>query len=79
MLGRGTLGLHVAIDMARALGSATVTLLLFRWIPPLPFLVGVPVCVIVFLLCSVGFGLVRRADVELFRALLRKEHSAFTQ
>ena len=79
LLGRGTLGLQVAIDMARALGSATVTLLLFRWIPPLPFLVGVPVCVIVFLLCSVAFGLVRRADVELFRALLRKEQSAFTQ
>jgi O-antigen/teichoic acid export membrane protein len=76
LLGRGTLGLDVAVDMARALGSATLTLLLFWWIPPLPFLIGVPVCVIAFLLCSIGLGLVRRADVQLFRALLRKEQSA---
>ena len=76
LLGRGTLGLDVAVDMARALGSAALTLLLFWWIPPLPFLIGVPVCVIAFLLCSVGLGLVRRADIQLFRALLRKEQSA---
>jgi O-antigen/teichoic acid export membrane protein len=76
LLGQETLGLNVAIDMARALGSAALTLLLFWWMPPLPFLVGVPICVVAFLLCSVGLGLVRRADVELFRSLLRKEQSA---
>jgi hypothetical protein len=59
--------------MARAFGSAALTLLVFWWLPPLPFLVGVPLCVTVFLLCSLGLGLVRRADVQLFRALLRKE------
>src|ERR1700688_2979609 len=73
LLGRGTLGLDVAVDMGRALGSAALTLLLFWWMPPLPFLVGVPVCVVAFLLCSVGLGLVRRADIDLFRSLLRKE------
>jgi O-antigen/teichoic acid export membrane protein len=76
LMRRGTLGLGVAVDMARALGSAALILLLFWWFPPLPFLVGVPVCVIAFILCSVGLGLVRRADVELFRALIRKERSA---
>jgi O-antigen/teichoic acid export membrane protein len=76
LLGRGTLGLNVAIDMARALGSAALTLLLFWWMPPLPFLVGVPVCVAAFLLCSVALGLVRRADIDLFRSLLRKEKTA---
>ncbi len=73
LLRRESLGLDISVDMARALGSAALTLLLFWWIPPLPFLVGVSVCVIAFLLCSVGLGLVRRADVQLFRALLRKE------
>ena len=67
------LGLDISADMARALGSAALTLLVFWWLPPLPFLVGVPLCVTVFLLCSLGLGLVRRADVQLFRALLRKE------
>ena len=73
LLWRASLGLDILVDMARALGSAALTLLLFWWLPPLPFLIGVPVCVIAFSLCSVGFGLVRRADVQLFRALLRKE------
>src|SRR5262249_54555163 len=71
LLPRGSLGLAVAIDMARALGSAALTLLLFRWIPPLPLFVGIPACIIVFLLCSVALGLVRRGDAQLFRALLR--------
>ena len=73
LLRREGLGLDILVDMARALGSAALTLLLFWWLPTLPFLVGVPVCVIAFLLCSVGLGLVRRADVKLIRALLRKE------
>jgi O-antigen/teichoic acid export membrane protein len=64
------------VDMARALASGALTLLLFWWMPPLPFLIGVPVCVIAFSLCSVGLGLVRRSDVQLFRVLLRKERSA---
>jgi O-antigen/teichoic acid export membrane protein len=73
---RQSLGLDIAGDMARALGSGALTLFLFWWMPPLPFFVGVPVCVLAFLLCSFGLGLVRRADVQLFRALLRKERSA---
>jgi O-antigen/teichoic acid export membrane protein len=74
LLRREILRLDVAVDIARALGSAALTLLLFWWMPPLPFLLGVPVCVIAFSLCSVGLGLVRRADVQLLRALVRKEN-----
>lgn len=73
LLGRKCLGPEILIDMARALGSAAFTLLLFWWMPPLPFLIGVPVCVIAFSLCSFGFGLVRRSDVQLLRAVLRKK------
>jgi hypothetical protein len=72
LLRRTVLGPDIAVDMSRALGSAALTLLLFWWLPPLPFLVGVPVCVFAFSLCTVGFGLVRRTDVQLFRTLLRK-------
>jgi hypothetical protein len=73
---RQSLGLDMAVNMAQALGSAALTLLLLRSIPPLPFLTGVSVCVIVFSFCSVGLGLVRRSDLELLRALLRKNQSA---
>ena len=73
---RQSLGLDMAVSMAQALGSAALTLLFFWGMPPLPFLTGVSVCVIVFSFCSVGLGLVRRSDLELFRALLRKSQPA---
>ena len=73
---RQSLGLDMAVNMAQALGSLALTLLLLRSMPPLPFLTGVSVCVIVFLFCSVGLGLLRRSDLELFQALLRKNQSA---
>jgi len=53
-------------------GSAALTALLFRFLPPLPFYVGLPACVLAFSLCSVALGLVRRDDVRLLRALLRR-------
>jgi hypothetical protein len=58
--------------VGRALGSAALTALLFRLLPPLSFYVSLPVCVVAFSLCSVALGLVRRADVQVFRALLRR-------
>lgn len=73
VLRREGIRLGLSVDMARALASAALTLLLFQWLPPLPFLVGLPTCVIAFSLCSLGVGLVRRSDVRLFRALLLRE------
>ncbi len=76
LLRREGLGLDIFVDMARALGSGALTLLLFWWMPPLPFVIGAPVCIIAFLLCSAGLGLVQRSDVKFFLALLRKEQPA---
>jgi O-antigen/teichoic acid export membrane protein len=73
LLRREVFGLDIWVDIAKALGSAALTLLLLLWMPPLPFLVGVPVCATVFLLSSIGLGLVRRDDIRLFRTLLRKD------
>jgi O-antigen/teichoic acid export membrane protein len=64
--------LSFAVDIARAFGTAICILILFWWMPRLPILVGVPVCLIAFLLCSIVFGLARRADFELLRSLLRQ-------
>jgi O-antigen/teichoic acid export membrane protein len=72
LLPRGSLGPTGVLDLGRALGSAAITALLFHWMPPLPFYVGLPACVIVFALASLALGLVRRADVQLLRALLRR-------
>jgi O-antigen/teichoic acid export membrane protein len=62
----------IALDLSRALGSAALTLLLFSALPKIPFLAGVPLCVMAFLVCSAGLGLVRRDDAGLVRALMRK-------
>jgi len=71
LLPRGSVGPAVVLDVGRALGSAAVTALLFRWMPPLPFYLGLPACVTSFALCSVAVGLVRRGDVQLLWAVLR--------
>ena len=76
LLRPGTFGLDFAVDAARAIGSAALTLALFWLMPPLPFLVGVLACAAAFFLCSAGLGLVKRTDIELFRALLGKEPPA---
>ncbi len=73
--GKGV-GSEIPVDMARAVGSAALTLLLFWWMPPLSFWVGAPICVTAFLLFSVALGLVRRSDVQTFKALLRKGRPA---
>jgi len=75
LLPRGSLGPGAALDLGRAIGSAAITALLFQWLPPLPFYFGLPLCVIVFSLCSVVLGLVRRADVQLLWTLLRRSRA----
>jgi len=72
LLPRGSFGSAAALDVGRALGSAALTALVFRFIPPLPFYLGLPLCVIAFSLCSVALGLVRRGDVRLLWTLLRR-------
>lgn len=76
LLWRAGIALGISGDMARAIGSTVLTLLFFWRLPPLPFLLGVPLCVIVFVLCSAGLRLVRRTDLKSFQALLRKEEAA---
>jgi O-antigen/teichoic acid export membrane protein len=73
LLPRGCLGMPAALDMGRAVGAGGLTALLFYWLPPLPIYVGAPACVVVFSLCALALGLVSRADVELFRELVRKK------
>jgi len=72
LLPRGSFGASAALDVGRALGSAVLTALLFRFLPPVPIYVGLPACVLAFSVCSVALGLVRRDDVRLLRALLRR-------
>jgi len=71
LMPRGSLRPGVAVDVLRALASAGVTALLFRWLPPLPMAIGVPMCVLAFALCALALGLIRRSDLSLLKALAR--------
>jgi O-antigen/teichoic acid export membrane protein len=71
LMPRGSLRPGVAVDVLRALASAGITAVLFHWLPPLPMAIGVPMCVLAFALCALAFGLIRRSDLSLLKALAR--------
>jgi O-antigen/teichoic acid export membrane protein len=73
LMPKGTLGGDIFVDGARAFASGLATFLLFHWLPHFTPWVGIPLCILVFTAFSVAFGLVRRGDVDVFRALLRRE------
>ena len=72
LMPRGTLGADIFVDGARAVASALATFLLFYWLPWLSPWLGIPLCIVAFTAFSVVFGLVRRRDLAVFRALLRR-------
>jgi O-antigen/teichoic acid export membrane protein len=72
VLRRGTLQAATALDVARALGTAAATVVLFRWLPAVPPWVGIPLCVAAFGAVSLALGLARGRDLAVLRSLLRK-------
>jgi PST family polysaccharide transporter len=72
LMPRGTVGSAVFIDGARALGCALLTALPFLWLPPMSPWVGIPLCIILFTLCSAACGLLRRGDLQVVQALFRR-------
>ena len=59
-----------AFIIAQLLGAFSAALL-FRWLPHLPMAIGVPMCMLVFALFALAFGIIRRSDVSLLKALAR--------
>ncbi len=72
LMPRGSLGGTVFLDFGRAVVCALLTFLLFQWLPPLPPWVSIPLCILVFTALSTGLGLLRRGDLLVVRALLRR-------
>jgi O-antigen/teichoic acid export membrane protein len=71
ILRRGTLTGATALDVARAVAAAGITLAVFRLLPPLAPWAGVPLCVAVFALSSLGVGLMGGRDLARLRTLVR--------
>jgi O-antigen/teichoic acid export membrane protein len=78
LMPRGSLRPAVALDIGRAVGAGVITALLFQWLPPIPFYLGIPLCIVTFVLLAKAVGLVRRDDLLLLRTALRKGSAAST-
>jgi hypothetical protein len=59
-------------------GAGVITALLFQWLPPIPFYLGIPLCIVTFVLLAKAVGLVRRDDLLLLRTALRQGSAAST-
>jgi hypothetical protein len=59
-------------DVCRSLIAGAATLLLFRLLPAFTPFLAIPMCVLVFGGLSMLFGAVRRSDVEILIASLRR-------
>jgi O-antigen/teichoic acid export membrane protein len=67
---------RLVVDMLRSLVAGVATLLLFRFLPALTPFLGIPLCILVFGAVSWMVGSIRRSDVELLVASLRKPKTA---
>ncbi|MBK9519491.1 MAG: oligosaccharide flippase family protein [Anaeromyxobacter sp.] len=77
LLPRGTVQGWFAADVARSLAASALTLGLFLVLPPLPPLLGVPLCILAFGAAAAAFGLVTWAELRaLADALLRRRAAA---
>jgi O-antigen/teichoic acid export membrane protein len=72
LMPRGSLGSVVFTDGARAIGTAALTAGLFRVLPVISPLLGIPLCVGAFAVFSLAVGLVRRTDVDTMAALVKR-------
>jgi O-antigen/teichoic acid export membrane protein len=72
ILRQGLLPSVAVLDAARAIGSAAVTLLLFKALPDLGPWLGMPVCVVIFTGVSAIFGLIGREDALLFWRVIQR-------
>jgi O-antigen/teichoic acid export membrane protein len=78
-LPRGTLEPAMALDVLRAVGAATVTLLIFRLMPSLSPWVGIPLCIIIFAAASLASGLLGPRDLAALRTALWNQRAAGSQ
>jgi hypothetical protein len=72
VLPKGALSGSAVVDVGRALAAGIVTVLLFRFVPGIPPLVGIPLCILIFTAASTALGLLTRRDLELLQTVLRR-------
>lgn len=76
ILPRRTLDVSFVADLGRTLAAAALTLLLFRLLPPLSPVLGVPLCIGAFGAAAAALGLVRGGEVRAISAMFRRRAPA---
>jgi O-antigen/teichoic acid export membrane protein len=71
----GTLSPRQAFDAAKALAAAAGTVLVIKAMPGLPPAAGIPLSIAVFGGIAFGLGIVRRDDLAMFTAMVRRRKS----
>ncbi len=72
---RGSVDVAFVGDVARSIAAGGITLLLFRVLPPLPPVVGIPACIAAFSLAAVGLGLIRRDEARAISGALTRRRT----
>jgi O-antigen/teichoic acid export membrane protein len=60
------------LDFARGVSAGLLTILLFRFLPAIPALLAIPLCIVAFVALSAAVGLVRRPDIDLLSSMFRR-------
>jgi O-antigen/teichoic acid export membrane protein len=76
LMPKGTLGTAFVRDGGRAVGCALLTALLFHYLPHARPWLGVPLCIFVFSVLTVAFGLIHKEDLHVLRGLLKRGEAA---
>jgi hypothetical protein len=71
----GTLDWTIGLDLARALIAGAATLLVMGRFGYLNPFIGVPLCVVLFVLLSIAVGLVKGSDLKSLAALFRRKEN----
>jgi O-antigen/teichoic acid export membrane protein len=79
LMPRGTAGLQILTDAARAVASAVLTALALRLLPPLSPWLGIPLCVLVYAGVTVALGLLRPDDLRTLGRVLRPRSGRSSQ
>jgi O-antigen/teichoic acid export membrane protein len=69
---RNLVEVAMAADFARGIAGGAATILLMRALPAVSPLLGIPLCVALYLVLSVAVGLLRRADFDLLASMFRR-------
>jgi hypothetical protein len=76
---RDIVAIGMATDFLRGAASGGATILVMRSLPDITPFIAIPLCIAVYLVLAAAAGLVRRSDLNLLMATLRRKSDPVTE